>query len=131
MNDLFALSLKVKQFYLTQIGSFQVLLLWPEWIWERWQWRGTLHSQKLKHHWSLTIRLFSVIPRILMGGGGGLPVCRDAAGVFYSLSRLGLVVLSITLNFKCAKGKDKIFFQKLKLKKFFHNSCSQTIAKPA
>ena len=34
----------------------------PEWTWERWQWRGTPHSPKLKHHWKLTIILFIVIP---------------------------------------------------------------------
>ena len=40
----------------------------PEWTWEQWQWRGTPHSPKLQHHWNLTIRLFSVISRTLMGG---------------------------------------------------------------
>ena len=35
----------------------------PEWAWERWQWRGTLHSLKLQHSWNLIIRLFSVISR--------------------------------------------------------------------
>ena len=28
------------------------------------------HSLKLKHYWNLTIRLFSIISRILIGGGG-------------------------------------------------------------
>ena len=41
-----------------------------EWTWERWQWRGTPHSPKLQHYWNLTIRLFSVISRTLVGGGG-------------------------------------------------------------
>ena len=41
----------------------------PEWTWERWQWRGTPHSPKLQHCWNLTIRLFSVISRALVGGG--------------------------------------------------------------
>ena len=36
-----------------------------EWTWEQWQWRGTLYSPKLQHHWSLTIRSFSVISRTL------------------------------------------------------------------
>ena len=31
-----------------------------EWIWGRWQWRGTPHSPKLPHYWNLTIRLFNV-----------------------------------------------------------------------
>ena len=29
---------------------------------------GTPHSPKLQHHWNLTIRLFSVISRKLVGG---------------------------------------------------------------
>ena len=37
--------------------------------WERWQWRGTPHSPKLLHYWSLTIRLFSVISRTIVGRG--------------------------------------------------------------
>ena len=41
----------------------------PEWTWERWQWRGTPHSPKLQHCGNLTIRLFSVISRTLVGGG--------------------------------------------------------------
>ena len=27
-----------------------------KWTWEQWQWRGTPHSTKLQHNWSLTIR---------------------------------------------------------------------------
>ena len=57
--------------------------LLPEWTWEQWQWRSALHSPKLQHHWNLTIRLFSVIYRTLMGG---LPLSRGAVGVFYSPS---------------------------------------------
>ena len=30
----------------------------PEWTWEWWQWRGTPHSSKLQHYWSLTVRLY-------------------------------------------------------------------------
>ena len=44
----------------------------PEWTWEKWQWRGTPNSSKLQHHWNLTIRLFSVIYRALIEGGGRL-----------------------------------------------------------
>ena len=40
----------------------------PEWTWERWQWRGTPHSQRLQHCWNFTIRLFTVLSRTLMGG---------------------------------------------------------------
>ena len=35
----------------------------PEWTWERWQWRCTLHSPKLQHYWCFIIRSFSVISR--------------------------------------------------------------------
>ena len=45
----------------------------PEWTWVRWQWRGTLHSPKLHRCWNLTIRLFSVIYRILVRGGVSYP----------------------------------------------------------
>ena len=38
----------------------------PEWIWEWWQWRGTMHSPKPQHYWNLTIRLFSIISRTLI-----------------------------------------------------------------
>ena len=59
----------------------------PEWTWERWQWRGTSHSPKFQHHWNLTIRLFSVTSRTLVGGGG------LTVSVFYSPSRLGKISL--------------------------------------
>ena len=52
-----------------------------EWTWKRWQWKGTLHSPKLQHYWNLTIRSF-------LFGGGILPLCRKAVGVFYSPSQL-------------------------------------------
>ena len=41
----------------------------PKLNWERWQWRGTLHSTKLQHYWNLIIRLFSVISRTLVVEG--------------------------------------------------------------
>ena len=34
---------------------------------EWWQWRGTPHSPKLHHYWNITIRLFNVISRTLVG----------------------------------------------------------------
>ena len=46
-----------------------------------------LHSPKLKDK-NLTIRLFSVIPGIFVGGGV-LPLCRGAVGIFYITSKLG------------------------------------------
>ena len=42
---------------------------------------------KISHYWNLTIRLFSVISRTLIRGS--LSLCREADGVFYSLSWLG------------------------------------------
>ena len=45
----------------------------PEWTWEQWQWRGTPRSPKLQHFWNLTIRLFSVISKTLVSGGGLSP----------------------------------------------------------
>ena len=50
------------------------------WSWERWQWRGTLHSRKLHHNWSQNFRSFSVISRELVGRV--LPLCWDAVSVF-------------------------------------------------
>ena len=40
-----------------------------DWAWVWWQWRGTPYSPTLQHDWSLTIRLFSVISRLLIVGG--------------------------------------------------------------
>ena len=37
------------------------------WTWEQCQWRGTPHSPKLQHYWSLTVRLFSVISMTFIG----------------------------------------------------------------
>ena len=55
---------------------------------------GVLHiPQSSSITWNLTIRLFSVIPRTLVGEGGFLPLCRGAIGVFYSPSRLGNIRL--------------------------------------
>ena len=39
----------------------------------QWQWRGTLYSPKLQHYWNLTIRLFSIISRTLVGVGVSYP----------------------------------------------------------
>ena len=41
----------------------------PEWTWEQWQWCVAPHSPKLQPQWNFTIRLFSVIIRILLGAG--------------------------------------------------------------
>ena len=55
----------------------------------KWLYNSTPHSPKLQHCWNLTIKLFSVISRTLVGGV--LPLCREAVGVFYSPSRLGKI----------------------------------------
>ena len=59
----------------------------PEWTWEWWQWRDTQHYLKLQYYWNLTIRLFNVVSRTLVGGR--LPLCRGLVGVFYSPSWVG------------------------------------------
>ena len=59
----------------------------PEWTWEQWQWRDTHYSPNPQHYWDLTIRLFSVISRTLIGEV--LSLCRGAVSVFYSPSQLG------------------------------------------
>ena len=64
VSNLFAHSLNVKQFYLThRLDSFRCYHFGPKWTWEPWQWKGTPHSPKFQHYWSLTIRLFSVTSR--------------------------------------------------------------------
>ena len=60
LRHLFALSLNVKQFYLIyREEPIRCNLSRPELIWERWQWKGTSHSPKLQHYWSLTIFFLS------------------------------------------------------------------------
>ena len=64
MSHLFELSLNVKQIYLTyRWDPIRCYHSEPEWTWEQWQLRGT------QHYWSLTIWLFSVISRTLIGWG--------------------------------------------------------------
>ena len=82
ISHLLAHSFNVKQFYLTQRSDpIRCYHSEPEWSWEQWQWRDTLHSPKLQHYWSLTIRLLSVISCTLVAGG-------DAVSFFYNLIRL-------------------------------------------
>ena len=77
-----------KQFYLThRYDPMRYYHSTPEWTREKWQWRGTPHSSNLQHYWSLTIGLFNVISKTLIGGV--LPFCRDAVGVFHSPNPLG------------------------------------------
>ena len=54
------------------------------------------HCPKLQHYWNLSIRLFRVISRTLVGDA--LLLCRDAVSVFYSPNRQGK--RTIMFNFK-------------------------------
>ena len=70
INHLFALNVNVKQFYLTHwLEPVSCYHSRPAWTWKWWQWRGTQHSPKLLHYWSLAITLFTVISRSLRTGG--------------------------------------------------------------
>ena len=63
-----------------------------KWIWEQWQWRGTPNFPKLQHYWNLTIRLFSVISKTLVGSGClVLSFCRNPVSLFYSPGQLAFV----------------------------------------
>ena len=62
----------------------KIFIWFLEWTWEWWQWRGTPHSSNLQHYLNLTMRLFSVVSRTLIGG---------AVGKFYSPSWLGKILL--------------------------------------
>ena len=68
-SHFFAQSLNVKHFYLTHrqdpIRSYHS---GSECTWEQWQRKGTPLSLKHQHCWSLTIRMFNVISRTLVGG---------------------------------------------------------------
>ena len=86
------------------IGPYQVRYhSGQEWTWEQWQWKGGLHSLKPQHHWSLTIRLFSIMFRTLMGGV--LPLCRGAVGVFYRLSWMSNWWLGFMETNACVYGE--------------------------
>ena len=68
LSYLLALSLNVKQFYLTHWkDSIRSCHSGPVWTRERWQRQGTPHSQEPQHFWSHTIRVFSVISRTVVG----------------------------------------------------------------
>ena len=88
----FAHSLNVKRFYLTHRNLSGAITPGPKWTWKQWQWTGILHSPKLLLCWTLTIRLFNVISRTLVGGV--LPLCRYAFGVFYCPRWPGYILMS-------------------------------------
>ena len=71
-----------------------------EWNWEWWQRRSNQHSPKLQHYWNLAIRLFNVISITVIGGG--LPLWREAVGIFHSPRQLRKILggfLSRSLHF--------------------------------
>ena len=81
MSHLFTHRYMVKQFYLTHIlHSIRYHHSGSQWIWELWQYRDTSHSSELQDS-NLAIRWFNVTSKTLIREA--LPLCRDAAGVFY------------------------------------------------
>ena len=60
------------------------------------QFSGTPYSPKLKHYRNLTIILFSIISKTLVGGV--LLLCRGAVGVFCSPNQLGHRLLGILFH---------------------------------
>ena len=62
-----------------------------------------MHSLKLQHYWSLTIRLFNAKSRTHVGCVWYL--CRDAVGVFYQPSWLGLYIQGSPQNVICGENK--------------------------
>ena len=79
-----------------------------EWSWKWWQWRGTPHSPKIQYYWNLTIKLFRVITRTFVGRRV-LSLFRDAAGVFYSPSRLGSSRMENVFSLISEKYKRIVF----------------------
>ena len=79
-NKLFAHSLNVEQFYFAhRENPIKCYHSRPEWTWEQWQWRVTLHSPNLQD-WRLTIRCLCVISWTFVGVGV-LPLNRNAVGL--------------------------------------------------
>ena len=90
---MFAVSLHVKQFYLTRrLDPINCNHSKPEWTWERWQLKGIEYFQKLQ-----IIRWFNVIFRTLVVGV--VLFCQDAVCVFYGLSWLDCPVMNIQNDF--------------------------------
>ena len=89
ISHLFALSLNVKQFYSTVSGATTPVQREPGCDGNE----GKLHSPKFQHYWSFPIRLFNVISRKLVEGGGITPLQRcsrfilwpQLTGLFYFL----------------------------------------------
>ena len=102
-------SLKTDPFQTIQLSiSTLFSFIWPigwtlasattpgqKWTWERWQWRDIPHCPKLQHYWNLTIRLFSVLSRTLVGVVS--PFCKEEVRVFSSVCRLGKLQKGETL----------------------------------
>ena len=73
---LFSISMQFSSIWPIDRRSLSGATSGPQWTWEWWHWRSILHSPKLRHYWNLTIRLFSVICRTLVGGEGLTPLQR-------------------------------------------------------
>ena len=69
-----------------------------------WQWRSTPHSPNLQISKSLAFRLVNDKSMSLVGGV--LPLCRDAVGVFYSLSWLGSIHIVISIGYALPPRKN-------------------------
>ena len=92
---MFALSLNVKQFYLTyREDPIRCYHSRPEWTWEQCQWRDTPHSLKLQHY-SPSDCLMSYQGHSLRGH---FTLCRDAVGVFYPHQPTWLYICYILIH---------------------------------
>ena len=63
------------------------------------------HSLKLQHCWSLAIKLFSILSRILMGRS--LPCLRDSVSVFCGPSRLVCFLSCFDWCYKKSEGRKE------------------------
>ena len=82
-----------------------------EWTSKQCQWRGTPHSPKPQYYWSPTIRLFSVISRILVRGV--LPLCRDA--VIYSAAPAGWAFFFLSFFYEAMLIGGRKRYERIKL----------------
>ena len=81
-------------------------------LWEQWQWRSDLYSPKPQHYWNLTIRLFCIIFKTLIGRGWSYPSAEvQSVPIGYFMSRgLGFAFIvrsCLQFSFSCFL---KVFF---------------------
>ena len=96
----------------TQFSFIQMLPLRAKVDLEAMAVKGYSVSPKLQHYWNLSIRLFSVISRTLVGGG--VTLCRDSVGVFYSPSWLGngRILFEFLMTIILKQFREKCRFKK-------------------